>query len=142
MIMKISLIILLSSYCLLALACGDKVQLIGKWKREINPNLEDQYLVANTGWGDINFSSDSTFSMQGDTTVEQISDTTPGWHVSGPLKGTWRIEKNHLLLYFEDIVPQFPLRYKIVQLTDKRLMLLSALDKGDTTMKLTYSRRK
>jgi hypothetical protein len=141
--MKIGLIILLSSYCLFTLACKDKVQLIGKWKREINPNLKDQNLVENTGWGDINFSADSTFRMQGDTTVEQVSDTIPGWQVGGPLKGTWRIEKNHLLLYFEDLGPlQFPLRYKIIQLTDKRLVLLSAFDNGDTTMKLTYSRKK
>jgi hypothetical protein len=66
--------------------------------------------------------------MQGDTTGRQVNDTISGWHVGGPLKGTWRLEGNHLLLFFGDLPFQFPLRYEIVQLTDDRLVLLSNLD--------------
>ena len=114
---------------MLVLACSDKVQIIGKWKRESNPNLEDQNLFESTGWGDIRFNADSTFNMKGDNTVRQVIDTISGWHVGGPMNGTWRIEENDLLLYFEDLSPQIPLRYEIVELTDRRLVLLSAHDK-------------
>jgi len=140
--MGIRSIILIFCYCLFLVACRNEVQIIGKWKREINSNFEDQRLVENTGWGDISFATDSTFNMQGDTTVRQVNDTISGWYVGGSVKGTWRLEGNHLLLFVGELPRQFPLRYEVVQLTDSHLVLLSNLDKGDSTMNLTYTRVK
>jgi hypothetical protein len=125
--------------CFVLLACNNH-HLIGEWKRELNSiELNDSQFI-NSGWGNIIFKQDSTFTITGDTNTS-VDSLVPGWHMGGPIRGRWRVEENHLLLHTDDLPALFDLRYKIIQLTSNQLVILSAFDNDDTIQSMKYTRK-
>ena len=125
--------------CIFLIGCSDP-DILGEWKREVNPIDKDDSLFMNSGWGDITFNGDSTFAITGDTTTTVVQSVN-GWHAGGMIKGRWRIEGGSLLLHTSELPAAFDLRYQILLLTTKRLIILSAFARNDTTKSIKYSRK-
>ena len=126
---------------LLTTSCS-QTEITGKWKLETNPSFDQGMRSNQSSWEGLILNSDSTFVIGEDTTEPIVHDTVPGWHTGGKFTGNWRVEGNKLLLHPADIEEPIYLSYEIIQLTFKRLVLLSTFDKGDTTKNITYSRDK
>ena len=111
----------------------------GTWIRQDYDSLSQALEDNKDHWGDLIFSADSTFTINGDSPED--TSTASGWHVGGIVKGKYSIDEDHLYLKpkeWEKIL--FSLNYEIIELTNKKLVLLSAFDKGDTTKYIIYSR--
>lgn len=133
--------ILIISLSLVSCHDFDDKTIVGKWERQSNDSLEKVFNGNKPNWGDITFLPDSTFTIHGDSRKDTSSASVPGWHVGGQVKGKYRIEEHHLYLTPEDWnKPLFSLNYQIIELTKRKLVLLSTFDKGDTTKYIIYSR--
>ena len=115
--------------------------IVGKWNRQSDDSLSKVIEGEKANWGDITFLEDSTFTINGDAQEDTSTASIPGWHVGGVLKGKYSIDENQLSLKPEEWKKTlFSLNYKIVELTNKKLVLLSTFDKEDTTKYIVYSR--
>lgn len=125
--------------CLVFLACNNQ-QLVGKWKRELNPEQVDTSQNINSDWGNIVFREDSTFTITG-YTITSVESSVSGWHTDGPVIGRWRVEENDLLLNTDDSSDRFYLRFRIVELTSSRLSIVIPPYLDDTSKAITYTRK-
>jgi hypothetical protein len=116
--------------------------IVGRWKREANPDFGKDLEDTNYNWANITFNSDTSFSIAGNQDEKYLGVSISEWHGGKDLKGKWRIEKNQLFLKSEGLPTNFFLIYEIIQVTSNRLALLSSLEKGDATKHIIYSRNK
>lgn len=137
--MKDRLAVFLLFLVVTLLGCN-KPQVIGKWKREFGPELEKEFGPEINGFGNLTLNADSTYLIAGDGHKDTAGDSIPGWHVGHDQRGKWRLEKDKLFLKLENLEPGIYLGYDIIELTRKKLVLLSPFDKGDTTKYIVYSR--
>lgn len=138
--MSLRLIILFANFIFLGCSCQNEVQIVGKWKRESNSDSVNQNLITTYSWGNLNFKTDSTFIISADQPENELTDTIPDGETDVSLKGTWRIEENFLLFFFEDLPTHFPQRYQIIQLTNRKLKLASPFENQNISMNLNYTR--
>jgi hypothetical protein len=100
---------------------GQKISLEGHWRR-IHPSLKNVTKARAPKYGDFIFKRDSTFIIVGDSTA--ASSEISGWHVGEEMTGKWSHAKSSLCLQMEDY--PIPLCYKVLVLTAKELVLVSA----------------
>ena len=146
MFMKISspfCLILISVYTIAVTSCSNSKnkQILGEWTRQHNFKLGQGIDDDTASWGDITFSVDSTFVIQGDSPKDTATLSVPGWHVGEETTGTWQVEKNLLQLYPDAFDRKFPITFEIVTLTKQKLVLLLLLSKRDSTNYLSYLRK-
>jgi hypothetical protein len=133
--------ILITSLSLVSCHDFDGKTIVGKWERQSNDSLEKVLNGNKPHWGDITFLTDSTFTIHGDSQKDTSSASVPGWHVGGQVNGKYRIEENYLYLTPEEWNKTlFSLNYQIIELTKRKLVLLSTFDIGDTTKRIVYTR--
>jgi hypothetical protein len=117
--------------CFLISACNSKNHgIIGQWKRE-KLHLLEGFEMLDSNWGNITFYPDSTFFIQGQSNQDSAGASLPGWNAGGNTKGTWRLGDSLLFLQLEPKEASMALTYKIIRMTERQLILNSALSGKD-----------
>jgi hypothetical protein len=116
-----------------------QINIIGKWRR-VNPKSHFQDTThKQLKWGDIEIRSDSTFHIEGDSSTK--NSTIPGWHGGEEYNGTWELDDvNRLTLWMEPQENRMFLWFKIIKLTEKKLVLRLGFNIDDKKHNITYLR--
>lgn len=107
--------------------CSCQSSVIGKW-RYLPPNANpDSVKLSRNVCGDLEVRSDFKFVVLGDSS--KPSSNTPGWNVCSDFGGIWElIDGKDLLLKYDPQENKIFVRYKIISLSSKFMVLRSYLD--------------
>lgn len=112
--------------------------LTGIWRR-VNPALKVQDTITKQlKYGDLKLSEDSTFHIEGDSTTN--NSAMSGWHTGEERNGTWRLNGNRIVLYYEPKDDNLFLCFIIIKLTANNLVLEDGFSKKHKRNKITYLR--
>lgn len=105
---------------------AQKAALKGKWIRLPKDSALNGQIRKFGFCGDLELKKDHSFLILGDAATSK--STTSGWAVCEQQKGPWELYKGTLLtLWLDDRTSKVYLRYRIIKLNNKELVLRSVL---------------
>ena len=116
-----------------------QLSLIGNWRRVTSSSKKTLLNNNEPQYGDMQIHSDSTFHIQG--AMISTSVTQPGWHTGEDITGNWeQKDSTYIILWLDPKNERLFLTYKIIKLTETKLIIRSLLGKNNHKPNIVFLR--